>query len=69
MQGYRHKLRIVVNPVLHAYLSKGLFSSKVSAWKKKYKIAISLAQDGNFAINQTEIWDTATSELLCSSYL
>ncbi len=63
------KLRIVVNPVLHAYLSKGLFSSKVSAWKKKYKIAISLAQDGNFAINQTEIWDTATSELLCSSYL
>ena len=67
--GKVRKVRIVVNPVLQAYLTKGLFSSKLSGWKKKYQIAISLEQDGNFAINQAEIWEPAKSELLCSSFL
>lgn len=61
-------IRLVVNPVAHAYLTKGLFSSIVSGWRRKYKCTIKVQKDDNFAINQSLWEDIRTSRPLGSFF-
>ena len=61
-------IRLVVNPVAYAYLTKGLFSSIVSGWRRKYKCTIKVQKDDNFAINQSLWEDIRTSRPLGSFF-
>lgn len=35
-----HKLTILVHPIIHSHLTKGIFNSIIKRWKKKYKIKL-----------------------------
>ena len=62
------RVRLVVNPVVHAYITAGGLGSIRRGWRRKYKCAVKVVKDGSFAINQSEWYDPVTSELLCSFY-
>jgi ribonuclease G len=36
-----HKLQILVHPIIHSHLTKGIFNSILKGWRKKYKIKLS----------------------------
>ena len=36
---------MIVHPMVEAYLTKGLFTSIIKKWRKKYKLSISLKGD------------------------
>ena len=57
-------IRLVVNPVAHAYLTKGLWNSIASRWRRKYKCTLKVVKDGNFAVNQSLWEDIKTSRPL-----
>lgn len=63
-----HKVRLVVNPVVYAYITAGGLGSIRRGWIRKYKCNVKAAKDGSFAINQSEWYDPVTNELLCSFY-
>ena len=46
-----------VNPILGAYLTRGLFSSIVGRWKKKYKCKIEVVETTDFSVLQNEFYD------------
>ncbi len=67
-KGGHKKLSLVVNPVAYAYITRGMWSSKVGAWRRKYKCSIKVEQDSAFAVNQSAWFDAVTSELLGSFF-
>ena len=52
-----------VGPILGAYLTRGLFSSYVRKWKKKYKCKINLVEVSDFSVLQNEFY-TLKGDLL-----
>ncbi len=50
-------LTLKVSPILGAYLTKGLFNSYLSKWKKKYKCKIKLEEISDFTVLQNEFYD------------
>ena len=46
-----------VNPILGAYLTRGLFSSIVGRWKKKYRCKIEVVETTDFTVLQNEFYD------------
>ena len=52
-----------VNPILGAYLTKGLFSSIVGKWKKKYKCKIEVVESTDFTVLQNEFYDEKGGKL------
>lgn len=50
-------LTLKVGPILGAYLSRGLFNSYLSRWKKKYKCKITLTEVSDFTVLQNEFYD------------
>ncbi len=61
-------IRLVVNPVTYAYITKGWWNSLVSQWKRKYKCPLKVLKDDNFAINQSLWEDVKTSRPLGSFF-
>ena len=56
-------LILKVNPILGAYLTKGLFSSIVGKWKKKYKCKIEVVETTDFSVLQNEFYDEKGGKL------
>lgn len=50
-------LTLKVSPILGAYLTRGLFSSFVGKWKKKYKCKLNLIEVSDFSVLQNEFYD------------
>lgn len=50
-------LTLKVSPILGAYLTRGLFSSFIGKWKKKYRCKINLVEVTDFSVLQNEFYD------------
>lgn len=61
--GARHIL-VVVHPMLEAYLTKGLFNSMVSSWRKRYKIKIKIESDSTSELLEYHLYDKEGVELI-----
>ena len=46
-----------VSPILGAYLTRGLFSSYLGKWKRKYKCKIQMIEVSDFYVLQNELYD------------
>ena len=46
-----------MNPILGAYLTRGLFSSFIGKWKRKYKCKINLVEVSDFTVLQNEFYN------------
>ena len=56
-------LTLKVGPILGAYLTRGVFTSIISKWKKKYKCKIELQEVTDFYVLQNEFYDQAGNKL------
>ena len=56
-------LTLKVSPILGAYLTKGLFSSILGRWKKKYGCKINLVEVTDFTVLQNEFYDERGGKL------
>ena len=54
---------LTVNPLVEAYLTKGMFNSIIKKWKKKYGVAITVSASENMAIMDFE-WAKKDGEKL-----
>ena len=52
-----------VNPLVEAYLTKGMFNSILRRWKKKYKVSINITASGEMGILDF-IWTDKQGEQL-----
>ena len=50
-------LTLKVNPILGAYLTRGIFSSIVGKWKKKYRCKIEVIETTDFSVLQNEFYN------------
>ena len=62
------KFLLEVNPVMAAYLTKGMFNSICRRWCKKYKCSLKVVPESGFAINQYQWQNLSTREMLSSSF-
>ena len=56
-------LSLKVNPILGAYLTRGIFSSIVGKWKKKYKCKIEIVETTDFSVLQNEFYNEKGEKL------
>lgn len=57
-------LKLVVHPIMYAYLSKGWpWSSKIGKWRKKLKQKIKLEQDSNYHLTDYKFFDPHDEEI------
>ena len=56
-------LTLKVNPILGAYLTRGLFTSILGRWKKKYKCKIEVIETSDFTVLQNEFYDEKGGKL------
>ena len=56
-------LTLKVSPILGAYLTKGLFSSILGRWKKKYGCKINLVEITDYTVLQNEFYDEKGEKL------
>lgn len=56
-------LVLKVSPILGAYLTKGLFTSIIGKWKKKYKCRIELVEITDFTVLQNEFYTSKGDKL------
>ena len=57
------KFVLKLNPILGAYLTRGVFNSFVHKWEKKYKCKVSLVENPDLALLQYELCDSAGVKL------
>src|SRR5690606_26476775 len=61
-QGHR-QLSLHVNPIIHAYLTKGrFFSSLVWQWYRKYNVKLKLVVDNDMPIAKYHFYDRKTED-------
>lgn len=56
-------LTIEIHPILHAYLTKGIFFSKLSKWRRKYKQRIKLKANNNYHLTEFHFFDDSDEEI------
>ena len=56
-------LVLKVSPILGAYLTRGLFSSILGRWKKKYKCKLELVEVTDFTVLQNEFYNEKGDKL------
>jgi ribonuclease G len=57
-------LKLVVHPIMYAYLSKGWpWSTKIAKWRKKLKQKIKLEQDSNYHLTEYKFFDPHDEEI------
>jgi ribonuclease G len=60
----RSGLKLIVHPILYAYLTKGWFwSNKIAKWKKKFGQKILLEQDTNYHLTEYRFFDQHDEEI------
>lgn len=57
------KLTLIVHPILHSHLTKGIFSSIKRKWKKKYKIALEVIANNNYQLTEYKFLDSDDEEI------
>ncbi|MEJ7914133.1 MAG: Rne/Rng family ribonuclease, partial [Chitinophagaceae bacterium] len=57
-----NNLTLVVNPILHAYLTKGVFSRRFK-WRWKYKQRIQIKQNTNYHLTEFHFFDDRDEEI------
>ena len=58
-----NNLTLIVNPIIHAYLSKGWIWSKFSKWKRKFGKKITLKVDTNYHLTEFKFYDKNEEEI------
>ena len=56
-------LVLKVSPILGAYLTRGLFSSILGRWKKKYKCKLEMVEVTDFTVLQNEFYNEKGDKL------
>ena len=56
-------LTLKVNPLLGAYLTRGIFTSIVGKWKKKYRCKIEVVETTAFSVLQNEFYNEKGEKL------
>ena len=60
----KHKgLTVEVHPILYAYLTKGIFTSKLGRWKRKFKQRIKLKENTNYHLTEFHFFDDSDEEI------
>lgn len=62
-EGTRKEVRLIVHPMVEAYLNRGLFSSITKTWKKKYKMKLTVEASSNSAFLEYHIFDKEGEEV------
>lgn len=58
-----NNLTIVVHPIVHAFLTKGLFTSIVKKWKNKYKVKVKAQANTNYHLIEFKFFDEREEEI------
>ena len=59
-----HNLKLVVNPIMFAYLKKGWpWSSRIAKWNKKFRQKTRLAEDTNYHLTEYKFFDQQDEEI------
>jgi len=57
-------LKLIVHPIMYAYLTKGWpWSSKIAKWRKKLKQKIKVEQDSNYHLTEYKFFDPRDEEI------
>lgn len=57
-------LKLVVHPIMYAYLSKGWpWATRIAKWRKKLKQKITLEQDSNYHLTEYKFFDPQDEEI------
>ncbi len=56
-------LTIVVHPIVHSYLTKGLFSSIIKKWRKKHKVKVKAQANTNYHLTEFRFFDEREEEI------
>jgi ribonuclease G len=56
-------LTVEIHPILHAYLTKGIFFSRLSKWRRKYKQRIKLKANNNYHLTEFHFFDDSDEEI------
>ena len=56
-------LTVEIHPILHAYMTKGIFFSKLSKWRRKYKQRIKLKANSNYHLTEFHFFDDSDEEI------
>ncbi len=57
-------LKLIVHPIMYAYLTKGwLWSSKIAKWRKKLNQKIKVEQDSNYHLTEYKFFDPRDEEI------
>jgi len=51
------KLQLVVHPIIAAYLTKGIFTNKLSKLRKKHGVKLSLEENTNYHLTEFRFFD------------
>jgi ribonuclease G len=62
-EGTHKEIRLVVHPMVEAYLNRGWFSSIAKSWRKKYKLKLTVEASSNSAFLEYHIYDKEGEEL------
>ena len=62
-EGTHKEIRLVVHPMVEAYLNRGWFSSIAKSWRKKYKLKLSVEASSNSAFLEYHIYDKEGEEV------
>lgn len=61
---HSHKnLTIVVHPIVHSYLTKGLFYSIIKKWRKKHKVKVKAQANTNYHLTEFRFFDEREEEI------
>src|SRR5258705_141175 len=59
-----HNLKLVVNPIMYAYLKRGWpWSSRIAKWNKKFRQKTRLAEDTNYHLTEYKFFDQHDEEI------
>lgn len=60
----KHKgLTVEVHPIIYAYITKGIFTSRLSKWRRKYKQRIKLKENTNYHLTEFHFFDEHQEEI------
>jgi ribonuclease G len=60
----KHKGLIVqVHPIIYAYITKGIFNSRLSKWRRKYKQRIKLKENTGYHLTEFHFFDEHEEEI------
>jgi ribonuclease G len=62
-EGRLKEIRLVVHPMVEAYLNRGFFNSIAKSWRKKYKLKLVVEASSNSAFLEYHVYDPTGEEV------